>query len=161
MKVAFFTDSIQFEPSHIPPLVFIGFSIFWLVLSFLGFLLPKNPLIDRWKLPLTLVSFLPFSFLCYSQSKTATNPSWEGKIQKDLSIVSLYDTETQNTLEFSFSEFQSYIIESSQESKKMKPSLRIQSTYDMFPVYKFPLEKLKRKNQITNGRVDTQSYHET
>lgn len=118
MKVAFFTDSIQFEPSHIPPLVFIGFSIFWLVLSFLGFLLPKNPLIDRWKLPLTLVSFLPFSFLCYTQSKTATNPLWEGKIQKDLSIVSLYDTVTQNTLEFSFSEFRSYIIESSQESKK-------------------------------------------
>jgi len=118
VEVQFLSDSIQFSPKEIHPYVWIGFGIFWFLFSFVGWFFPDNPAINRWKLPLTLICFLPFSFLCLSEQLDTSTDVWTGEIRAPNRLVRIKDFSTSKELVFPFADFQSYVIESSSESKK-------------------------------------------
>lgn len=117
METTFLTNSILVKATIVSDYLFLFGIVVWTILALSGIWLWKRTQIGKMGFVFTLVTFLPFSFLCYQSYKAEDRFVYQLKLDKTEGTVQFGDSEEPN-IELPIEEFHTYQVQSESESKK-------------------------------------------
>ncbi|ABZ95892.1 Hypothetical protein LBF_4067 [Leptospira biflexa serovar Patoc strain 'Patoc 1 (Ames)'] len=117
METTFLSDVVLVKAVTFNLYLFLFGIVFWIVFAFSGIWIWKRTQIGKMGFLFTLVTFLPFSYLCYQSYGEKDEFVYQLKIDKPSGQISFGDS-NEPDISFPIAEFISYQIKSESESKK-------------------------------------------
>lgn len=118
METTFLQNSILIQGANVHPYVLLLGAIVWGILSLLGILFWKHPMIGKKGILFSLLTFTPLSLVCVKSYQETNSFSYHVQVDGESKQVRFGDTQGMNDLEIPFSDWVSYQIHSDAESKK-------------------------------------------
>ncbi|TGL88257.1 hypothetical protein EHQ68_10560 [Leptospira congkakensis] len=117
METTFLSDSILVQAGTFSDYVLLFGIVFWTILAFSGIWIWKRTHVRKLGFLFTLISFLPFSYLCYQSYEEKDGFIYQLEINKKRNQIRFGDSKEPDII-FPIEEFISYQIKSESESKK-------------------------------------------
>ncbi|MCW7482959.1 hypothetical protein [Leptospira kanakyensis] len=117
METTFLSDSILVQSGTINDYLLLFGIVFWIILAFSGIWIWKQTHVRKLGFVFTLITFLPFSYLCYQSYEEKDGFVYQLEIDKTKNQIHFGDSKEPD-IYFPIDEFVSYQIKSESESKK-------------------------------------------
>ncbi|WP_244245374.1 hypothetical protein [Leptospira kemamanensis] len=117
VETSFLTNSILVKATMVNDYVFLFGVAVWTILALSGIWFWKRTHIGKMGFVFTLVSFLPFSFLCYQSYETEDRFVYKLKLDTTEGTIQFGDSDVPD-IELPIEEFHTYQVRSESESKK-------------------------------------------